>query len=272
MYKSRFFKWGLKKNLKADQINQARQDARQGTLTVPLIRGRVVGAKTLKRELSRKLPIKYATLARGSQESIAAGAGELTAVPVRAVSPSPMAARVDAPKQFRYAEDCFKAVLEYTRVQFQREAWDRMSDYNLDDYTKTWQNKMIVSYSMVQSGKVKDGFRLIDLCLRNYRAEIANNDPDMIIATYNTILGLYINLPDLANVVLRYIAGFCLASLGPYHPFTRLWSALRSLGLEQLRHLAGAITMAQLNEFETWFRPDAEMLCTRRVDCARQAH
>lgn len=264
MYKNRFRRWGLTKYLKADQARQALEDADQGKIAVPFIRGRMTGGRRLRRELYRKLPVEFATLTRPA----AASSGVL-ALPR---NPSPLATRIDAPTGLNYAEICLNAVLEYSRIQFQKVAWDRTSEYSVDDYSETWQNKVIASFGLITNGRVKNGFRLIDLCLRNYRTEIATNHPCLLIETYSTIVYLTSKLPDLAETILRYIAGLCHVSLGPYHPYTRLWGALRSLGIEQIRRLAAVVIQAQLNEFETWFDPGAEFLCIQRIDAARQTH
>jgi hypothetical protein len=44
MYKARFKKWGLNKYLKANELDQARREAKKGKIDVPVIRGRLLGS------------------------------------------------------------------------------------------------------------------------------------------------------------------------------------------------------------------------------------
>jgi hypothetical protein len=265
IYKSRFRKWGLSRNLKVGQTKQARQEVKQGKITVPLIRGRLAGAQKLRRELCRKLPIEYATLTRKSD------AARSNVVAMLRIS-SPLATRVDAPADFKYTEACFRAIVEYSRTQFEKVAWDRTSDSLERDDSNTWQNKLHVCVALVNAGKMKDAFRFIDLCLRNYNVEITRNHPALIMQTFTTILVLNSYLPDLAEMILKCVASQCSVLLGPHHPYTRLYRALRYLGMENIRRMAAPVFQAQLNEFEAWFRPDAEFICSRRLDSARKAH
>jgi hypothetical protein len=272
MYKARLKKWGLTKYLKADQVAQARRQAAQGRIVVPLIRGRIAGPKRLKQQLSRRLPEEFAMFA-GSSESGAAASSSMS-VAARRVSQTPTAlpASLGSPGQFKILEGCLRSVLDYTQGKMQANMWDPMANYQSEDDSEAWHNRVVLSRAMIERGKMKDGFRLLDICLKNYTQLIDKEHPLLMIETYQSVLTLSQAKFDLAESVLGYIAGLCKIRLGPTHPYTRLWSGLRSVGMGQTRQVAAVILKAQLGMFEEFFDPTAEFMLIQNVDSARQLH
>lgn len=271
MYKARLKKWGLTKYLKADQVALARRQAANGRITVPIIRGRVAGPKRLKQQLSRRLPEEFAMLL-GGPDTTAAGAA--TAVVARRVShtPSPLSSRIDAPGQFKILEGCLRSVMDYTQGKMQGNMWNPLGDYQSEDESESWHNRVLLSRAMIERGKMKDGFRLLDICLKNYTQLIDKEHPLLMIETYQSILTLSQARFDLAESVLGYIAGLCRIRLGPTHPYTRLWSGLRSVGMGQARQIAATVLKAQLGMFGDFFDPTAEFMLIQNVDSSRQLH
>lgn len=261
-------KWGLTKYLKADKVRQAREQAAGGKLALPLIRGRVAAPRALKRELSEKMPGEYATLTSSRATSRTVSIRPRS----RTVSLSPIDTHVDAPQQYKHIEICIAAVLEYSQNRFQASKWDPTDDLETDDYSDMWQNKVLTAFSLIRNGKLKGGFRLIDISLKRYKMLIVKEHPLLIIETYTTFLYLAVHRADLAETMIRYIASLCRICLGPAHPFTRIWGSLALLGMEQLRQASGVVLKTNLAMLTTYFKPDVEFLLNQRVDTARQAH
>ncbi|KAI1856472.1 uncharacterized protein JN550_013803 [Neoarthrinium moseri] len=268
MYKARLKKWGLTKYLKADKVEQVRQEAAEGKIVVPLIRGRLAGPERLKRELRRKLPEEYATLTGMP----ATRQAMIRSPRIQSQSPPPSIFRLDAPLQFKYVENSLVAVLDYSQNRMQAGIWDRTSDFVSDDYSDSWQNKVLVCNNMMKNGKMKEAFRLLDSCLKGYKRLIKKEHPLLMIETLITHLALSKDRPDLADSILRYISGLCQICLGPAHPYSRLWTSLRCLGIDQVRKSAAVIIKAQMASYETYFAPEAEFMVCQQVDTARQVH
>ncbi|KAK9417632.1 putative Clr5 domain-containing protein [Seiridium unicorne] len=267
MYKARLKKWGLTKYLKAGKVQEARVEASYGKITVPLVRGRLAGPRKLKRELKDMLPEEYARLASSTSSS-----RTMSLLPrSRTLSPSPLTTLIDAPEQYKYVEGCLTAVLDYTQNRFEITKWDPQTDSFGRDNWEMWQNKILTGHMMIKNGKVKDGFRLIDISLKSYKLLIQKEHPLLIIETYTTFLFLSLNRLDLAETILRYLVGLCRVCLGPVHPYTRIWSSLLSLGMEKLRGAAALVIKTQLAMLTTYFNHDATFLLNQRIDTARQA-
>jgi hypothetical protein len=264
MYKARIKKWGLAKYMKADQVAQARRQANQGKITVPLIRGRLAGPKRLKQQLSRKLPQEFATLT-GS----AARSSSSTLVPR---TPSPLTSNIDPPSQFKLVEGCLRCVMDYVHGKTQAGAWDPLGTYMPEDEVDTWGNSVIVSRVMIERGKFKDGFRMLDICMKNYTAFMDRQGPLLMTETYFSILTLSRARFDLAEAVLAYIAGLYRIRFGPTHPYTRFWFALKTVGIGQVRQLIAIMSKVQFNLLHEFFDPSAEFLLLQTVNTARQLH
>lgn len=269
MYKHRLKLWGLGKNLSAGKVRRALWEASHGRATLPMIRGRMPGPAGMKRELKTRLPAQYSSL---TTESLSRSRTMSLELQSRTVSPSPVATNMDAPTQFRHVESCLAAVLEYTQNRAEASIWDRTWNIVADDYSEAWHNKIFNGRMMIENGRLKEGFRMIDICLKNYRSLIQKEHPLLIIETYSIFLRLSLERRDLAELILRYIAGLCRVCLGPSHPFSRLWASLMALGMDQIRAAAATVIKAQLGVLETYFAKDAEFLINQRIDTARQAH
>ncbi|ETS75962.1 hypothetical protein PFICI_12906 [Pestalotiopsis fici W106-1] len=274
MYKHRIKLWGLTKNLSAGKVRKALWEASRGKATLPVIRGRVPGPASMKHELQTRLPREYSFLAAADNKSLLSRSRtmSLELSSSRTVSPSPVATSIDAPAQFRYIESCLAAVLDYTRNRVQTSIWDRTWNIVLEDYSEVWHNKIFNGLVMIRNGKMKQGFQMIDICLKNYKSLIQKEHPLLIIETYSIFLRLSLERLDLAHVILRYIAGLCRACLGPAHPFSRIWTSLMPLGMDQIRTAAAVVIKAQLALLATYFAEDAEFLINQRIDTARQTH
>ncbi|KAF3014727.1 hypothetical protein E8E14_008227 [Neopestalotiopsis sp. 37M] len=271
MYKHRIKLWGLTKNLSAGKVRKALWEASRGKATLPVIRGRVPGPASMKQELKSRLPSEYSFLAADALSRSRTMSLELSQSS-RTVSPSPFATKIDAPAQFRHIESCLAAVLEYTRNRVQTSIWDRKWNIVLEDYSDVWHNKFFNGLAMIKAGRMKQGFQMIDICLKNYKMQILKEHPLLIIETYSIFLRLSLERLDLAHVVLRYIAGLCRVCLGPAHPFSRIWASLMPLGMDQVRAAAAVVIKAQLAVLTTYFAEDAEFLINQRIDTARQTH
>ncbi|RYP64482.1 hypothetical protein DL770_009195 [Monosporascus sp. CRB-9-2] len=264
MYKFRFKKWGLTKNLKADQEEQIRVQAANGTVAaMPLIRGRLPGSKKLKRYTTQLGPETaesaiHALCVRTPASKVQDGMSRSMSA-LHQGSPSPrlsVSGLLNPPDVLRFTQQSLRAVLDYTTNRVRKGVWDVSGDpYEAVDHADNWHNKIFQATGMIQRGKLKEGFRLLDICYKNYTNELDTEHPLLIIETYTSVLHLAKIQYDLAQSLVRYIAGLCKIRLGPAHPFTRFWSNLQAMGVEQ-----------------AYFRPGAEFLIIQNVDSARTLH
>ncbi|RYP05055.1 hypothetical protein DL764_004074 [Monosporascus ibericus] len=282
MYKFRFKKWGLIKNLKADQDEQIRVQAANGAVAaVPLIRGRLPGSKKLKRYITQLGPETvpesaiHASCVRTPASKVQDGMSR-SLVALQQGSSSPrlsISGSLNPPDDVRFTQQSLRAVLDYTTNRVHKGIWDVSGDpYEAADHADNWHNKIFQATGMIQRGKLKEGFRLLNICYRNYTNELDTEHPLLIIETYTSVLHLAKIQYDLAQSLVRYIAGLCKIRLGPAHPFTRFWSSLQAMGVEQIRQAVGVIKNAQFDIFEAYFRPAAEFLIIQNVDSARTLH
>ncbi|KAI0131880.1 Clr5 domain-containing protein [Xylariales sp. AK1849] len=269
MYKSRLKNWGLTKYLKAKEVEEVRREVANGKIGLPLIRGRIAGPKRLKQQVNRILPRELATATE-----TAGHAGAISTAGSRSGgrNPSPLTGRMNAPNQFRYIEVCLKAVSDYSHSRIQANTWDPLGDYLSQESSDDWPNKVLLARATIQKGKMKDGFRLLDICLKNYRPLLCLEHPLLLIETYNAMLSLSEARYDLAESVIGYIVGLCRVVLGPSHPFTRLWTCLGASGMGMARQAAVVIVKSQLALLTTYFSPNAEFILIQQVDSARQLH
>ena len=318
MYKFRFKKWGLAKNLKNDQEEEIRVQAASGGIpAVPLIRGRVPGSKRLKRYVNRLAPEsvpQYASepLTRGASGSPTNGSRSgnhnsssrngtgtcahhidrsarrvqtqgheaslgdaLTAQnhgllhpPARRQLRIPVL--LDPPDELRLTQQSLRAVLDYTSNRVQKGVWDPTgAAYEAEDHAENWHNKVFEATGIIQRGRYRDGFRLLDICYRNYTTQLEHEHPLLVIETYTSVLHLTQVDPTLGASLVRYLAGLCRIRLGAGHPFARFWAALQAMGPAQVRRAVGAVTQAQFALLEEHFRPGAEFLIIQNVDSAR---
>ncbi|EMR65916.1 hypothetical protein MGN70_000273 [Eutypa lata] len=301
MFKFRFKKWGLAKNLKNDQDEEIRvQAASGGNPAVPLIRGRVPGSKKLKRYVHRlapnslpessigpsrvRSPVCRATGNDGSVSSRVVSAGSTTSSSSSVVttprsfyppSPPPTSVPVllDAPDSLKFTHQTLRAVLEYTSNRVRKGVWDSSGDlYDSEDHAENWHNKLFQASGMIQRGKFREGFRLLDICYKSYTAQLDAEHPFLIIETYTSVLRLARIEHALAHSLVRYIAGLCRIRLGPGHPLARFWAGLLAMGLPQVRQAIGAVVRVQYDLFDAYFAPGAEFLIVQNVDAARTLH
>ncbi|KAK7752618.1 hypothetical protein SLS62_005387 [Diatrype stigma] len=316
MYKFRFKKWGLSKNLKNDQDEEIRvQAARGGHPAVPLIRGRVPGSKKLKRYVHRlapdilpdsaigpsrvRSPVCHAGATEGGcQRVVLAKNRSISPLSPPSSSPSSIASNgnfylpnssgsgsssplpptsvpilLDAPDSLKFTHQSLRAVLDYTSSRVRKGVWDPSGEpYDTADHAEVWHNKVFQASGMIQRGRFREGFRLLDICYKGYTAQLAAEHPFLIIETYTSILQLARVEHALARSLVRYLAGLCRIRLGPCHPLARFWAGLLAMGLPQVRRAVGAVVRAQFDLFEAYFAPGAEFLIIQNVDAARTLH
>ncbi|KAI1854471.1 hypothetical protein JX265_007659 [Neoarthrinium moseri] len=261
MYKSRIKNWGLTKNLKSQEAERIKTKVDQGaTPTLPVIRGRQIGSKRFKRHLNQVQP-------HSPTNQLVARRHTHSASP-------PIPQRLKSPKLLKEAEDCIQAIMSYTSSRFDDHIWDLSShDYNWggDTASSWWVDMWVVSDLIEQRRSSPEGFELLEECFDRYGTLIVNQHPGLVSATLCTILQLGGVGPELAESLLRYVAGLSQIKLGPAHPFTRLWTVLVGMGLPQIRQAAFALMTAHMDVIRAntepgqRFRTIADVHITRRL-------
>ena len=295
MFKFRFKKWGLAKNLKTEQEEEIRVQAASGGIpAVPLIRGRAPGSKKLKRYVNRLAPEALPQCTSESSSDVnsrspsasdrgsargdvcrvqSEGSALAPTTPYRQEPCPPqlsISALLNPPDDLRLTQQSLRAVLDYTSNRVRKGVWDPTgSPYEAEDHAENWHNKVFQATGMIQRGKYREGFRLLDICYKNYTHQLDAEHPLLIIETYTSVLHLARIELALAHSLVRYLAGLCRIRLGARHPFARFWAALQAMGPAQVRQAVGAVTQAQFALLEDYFAPGAEFLIIQNVDSAR---
>lgn len=251
MYKERIKQWGLTKYKTRDKPQKQRGKA---VVAVPH-----VGPKPLKRLLTRQTR-------PGSSSMVVQSTKRST---------SPLSICINSPDILKATERCMQAALSYTQNRFETKVWD-LSDraYNWGDDVSFswWQSAMLAAGNLVKQPNSPKHFNFLNKCLDQYRSMLAKPDACLLWTTYMFVLKLAEVGPELADTTTRFLAGLCSICLGPYHPFTLLWSSVHSMGILEARHMAMAVMNAQFDVTTAYADPANEFQTISRVHIARNLY
>lgn len=276
MYKSRFKTWELRKTRAGLEAGPKRRAAGRRTGTsgkdvVGVTHSGLVGPIKVQRSSKRaELPGRKSATASGAGDQIyLAGTSPYiwrsnNSSPRR--TPSPSSSSVTAPDSLRLPEGCVRAILDFTTSRFDTETW-KFSDEEAEceDSLCEWSNKTLVATETIQRGNTKAGFRMLQICLQQYRSLVLSGHPLLFHKSLGAMFYLSQVGPDLAACFVRYAASLCSIYLGDRHPLTRLFVVLRSLDLPKIRQYARVLLQAECDIFLDRFGTENKYVAVIRV-------
>lgn len=249
MYKYLFKNWRFRQYVKAGDFALALRKAHQQAGTGEAVfDGRNVGPVKLRHDAPKTRP--------------------------SAVASSPARTHMCLPDDLRLPEECIRALVDFTRGQVESASWNHASFSSENAETSAdWAAKVLQAQEpVIDKGNLAMGFRLINACFDQYRAIIIAQPPNLFSHTLSAIL-LFSKVGNaLANEFIRYIASLYVIVLGPHHPNSRLWSALRRGGIAAVRRCGAVLYDAQYKLLIECPSSDKPHLSYQRLDILRFFH
>lgn len=242
MYKHRFKRWGLRKNLSAAEAREVTDLAAQGQTQLPIIGGRQLGSRRLKASVRQ---------ANGCRELLETQ-----------LAPRYFA----APDKLHIPESALWQVSRYSQVAFETQLWDISNLEDLLGETSAWGLNLRATAQLVSKSRNVDGFRLLDKCCADVGALLLRQETPLIWSIYLGVLELGEAADDtLALSFIRFVGGMCSIMLGSSHPLTQLCRRIQSMGVEQAKLSASPILRAQLDVLCGRCGPGSSSLASKRV-------
>ncbi|KAK6069008.1 hypothetical protein SCUP515_09213 [Seiridium cupressi] len=244
MYKSRFKNWGLVKNMSRQETSRIKSKlhATGEDPVIPLVHGREIGSKRLKQDIDRARREQSMTF-----DNVDSSRQPLI------ISPGSLSHRLRPPKSLAEAELAVRSGLSYTRYSFETGNWDLPIDdfvTRMDNTAAWWLDARKAAALLETRADYRSAFAQIDACLNRYVELLVQPDPSFVTATLSVILQLGETNRELAESILKYVAGLTAIKLGSNHPLAALWAYLRFLGLSQMRQAAVMTMKAHYNMLE----------------------
>ncbi|KAK8086857.1 hypothetical protein PG994_001831 [Apiospora phragmitis] len=182
MYKARFKRWGLQKNLRYEQVSQLLQQdqtdepAPESTPQV-LIEGRKVDPRRVKTYLRRtKRPGLKASSGTGRVAKMASSVSRLT--------PPPEPSIMSTPDAIRLPEECMWVLRDWVTASFQGGLWDTSGTVKNYEYTYQlifWNNALSQIRTELQGGQTAQAFQKFGQCLDQYKQFLKDEDPRLFL-------------------------------------------------------------------------------------------
>ncbi|KAK7948375.1 uncharacterized protein PG986_009261 [Apiospora aurea] len=256
MYKARFKRWGLQKNLRYEQVSQLLQQDQTdepAPASVPqvLIEGRQVDSRRVKTYLRRtKRPGLKACSGTGRVAKMANTVSRLT--------PPPEPSIMSTPDAIRLPEECIWILRDWVTGSFQGGLWDTSGTVKNYDYTYRlifWNNSLGQVRTELQAGQTTQAFQKFGQCLDQYKQFLKDEDPRLFIYTYLVICRLFVDHPDLAKSLVGYIHELCKIINGNFHPLSLVMEKIRRMKPSQVQEYAQHFIMSYLDSMASQ-RPD----------------
>lgn len=227
MYKFRFSTWGLQKNLKHHQVaellaqqNTAAANAKTRSAAI-VIGGRQIDENRITTYLHRVSPAR-----RKKIDAIAARSSQKTAIveeshqppgeedtsrqaPLpreRCIAAKRIPSRVDAPDVLKLPEECVRIVQRWVHGAFDAGLWNTRQDGRLvtPRHQSRWINQVSTAADLIDRGLVSQGFRLLGVCLDQYKKDVLRDGPMLFLNTYRAGK----QTRELPPYFAPYLAGF----------------------------------------------------------------
>ncbi|KAK8107628.1 uncharacterized protein PG998_009641 [Apiospora kogelbergensis] len=257
MYKNRFKRWGLQKNLRYEQVSQLLQQDQTHELapeSAPqevLIEGRKIDPRKVKQYLRR-------TKRPGLKTSPGTGRVAKMTSAVSRLTPPPEPSILSTPDIIRIPEECMWILRDWVRASFQGGLWDTSGTVKNYDYTYRlifWNNSLAQVRTELQRGQTAQAFEKFGQCLEQYKQFLRDEDPRLFIYTYLVICRLFVDHPDLARSLVGYTHELCKVINGNFHPLSRVMEKIRRMNPCQVQEYAQHFIMSYLDSMASE-RPD----------------
>lgn len=237
MYKYHFKNWGFRKYVKGGDVAMA----------LRRVHRRAVAGEAVF-DLARDVdPVElhHSSLQKTRPHGLRGLKAVMTQSGNRPLASSPIRTHMRLPDDFKLSEECIRSLVDFTRGQLESARWSHASFDENADTSADWTAKVLQAQEVIEKGNLAMGFRLINACFDQYRAIITAQPPNLFSHTLSAILLLSKVGDALANEFIRYIASLYVIVLGPHHPNSRMWSALRRGGIAAVRRYGAVLYDAQ---------------------------
>jgi hypothetical protein len=228
MYKYRFKQWGLRKNIRADEVQHIQRRAADGDkVQLPSVCGREVGSKQLKTSIKR-----YSDCRARIQDLLL-------------LPPS-----IASPDILRIPEAMLHAAASHSNVQRDSAIWEAVGFDPIYSASCTWYHDMLLAVLRLRTKTdANTGFRLIEKCCAQYGVVLKAKDPFLLWFTYCAILELSQVTREIGLSFANYVADLCAIQMGHAHPLTILLLGVVRAGVGSMhsRHAMSMVIEAQFN-------------------------
>ncbi|RYO87683.1 hypothetical protein DL763_006269 [Monosporascus cannonballus] len=280
MYKFRFAVWGVQKNLKhrqvAELLAQQNRGHVDGQFPRTVIGGREVDENRIASYLSRVSPAKRkkieAIVARSNPKATAENPAPLdmarrAPLPVRsAKGPSP--AHFKAPDSLKLPEECARILHDWVHGAFEAGQWSTRKDGRLviPRHQSRWIFQVSTAVDLIDRGLVNPGFRLLGVCLDQYKQKMLQGGPMLFLNTYRAGVRLAARAPDLSlfNSFLRFAYELAGVIFTPSHPLRLLLQRFQVTGA-RLQQLAWLLLDVYLASVGSHVNPNDSFLVVQKV-------
>lgn len=270
MYKARFEKWQLRKNLTVSTVSQiidsGGNSKANSAVEHPVLRGRRVDRRKLRRYIQR-LPAE-------KRQSILSESEQRLGYPIRAelalLRPQlPMASRrhppsstpsismlfsPTAPDDLRLSEEFLHHLRVYVSGALDQGRWavQDKSGWLVADRKDViaWYDMGDCALGLFSRGQTRHAFRFLNRCVELFRGLLETQGPWLGLYVYFAALALAVPHPDLARNFVRYTYELARICHGEAHPLPQL---LRGLGRLQPWTSIGATSGHLLEAYVTVF-------------------
>ncbi|KAI0543880.1 Clr5 domain-containing protein [Xylaria curta] len=230
MYKTRFRKWGVAKNVKAIP-----EDTPENVVSAS---GSSEADRQPKQPIAPIMTVQRIT----NHGSVHARRHFWTQPDIQNIAP---------PDCYKFAE----GTLHFTQVYINSIGFPSLGSSIADKKLITiaasaeWLNNVMTAKTLLGFGHVRGAVLLIDACCHQYRSLLTSGDLSLVAFTVLAILKVFKYWPSLAMAFLQFICKMSDIVLGTSHPFSMLFRKFREAGVDHLvycfgmtvRHFLGGI-------------------------------
>ncbi|RYP16990.1 hypothetical protein DL767_010099 [Monosporascus sp. MG133] len=280
MYKFRFAVWGVQKNLKhrqvAELLAQQKRGGVGGQFPTTVIGGREVDENRITSYLSRVSPARRkkieAIAARSSLKAATekhppSGKARGNPLPDCGGMGSPPA-HFTAPDSLKLPEECARILQDWVHGAFDAGQWSTRRDGRLviPRHQSRWINQVSTAVDLIDRGLVNPGFRLLGVCLDQYKQKMLQGGPMLFLNTYRAGVRLAARAPDLTlfNSFLQFAYELAGIILSPSHPLRLLLQRFQVTGA-RLKQLARLLLDVYLASVGSHVNPNDGFLVVQKV-------
>ncbi|KAI0183862.1 Clr5 domain-containing protein [Xylaria flabelliformis] len=220
MYKTRFSKWGVAKNIKAIP-----KDAPEYVVSAS-------GSSETNRQSKQPIAPTMTVQRIANHGSVHAP---------RHLWTRPAIQNIRSPDCYRFAE----GTLYFTQVYISSIGFPSLGSSIADKRLITmaasaeWLNYVMTAKTLLAFGHVRGAVLLIDVCCHQYRSLLTSGDPSLVAFTVLAILKVLKYWSSLAVAFLKFICKMSGIVLGTAHPFSMLFHKFREAGVDHLVYCFG---------------------------------
>ncbi|CAJ2501097.1 Uu.00g039500.m01.CDS01 [Anthostomella pinea] len=267
MYKSKFNKWGVQKNLKHHQVGELlslqNRRAAEGKASEVFIHGRRVDEARLNSYLNRQpkarrrqieetiaaSAVSASSVSSASASSAASSPSETSTdarqkrptegILCRTPSPGPRLARaqsipkrLESPDSLRLPEECLQIMQTYIGGSDDAHfMWE--TNPGCPNLVTEWYSQIVIAKNLLVNGLTAQGFSMVSACYERYREMLQLQHPLLVVDTAIAMFKLSavgMGGRELADGFVSYAAEMAQIVLGACHPLTLLFRRFRRAG------------------------------------------